>query len=48
LVSEIFHAHVKGRTRQGPLLWSVLVLAKWTERYLQSCSPRALDAQLTL
>lgn len=32
----LFRDHVKGRARNGQILWTLLVLATWAERYLRS------------
>ena len=31
---RIYHSHLTGTGRQGSTLWSLLVLARWAERYL--------------
>jgi hypothetical protein len=31
---KIYQAHLAGASRQGPVLWSLLILARWAERYL--------------
>jgi asparagine synthase (glutamine-hydrolysing) len=33
-VRRVFRAHQRGTAHQGPLLWSLLVLAAWSEHYL--------------
>jgi asparagine synthase (glutamine-hydrolysing) len=38
---RLYRAHLAGTGRHGGVLWSVLVLARWAERYL---GPRAGDA----
>src|SRR5206468_799025 len=30
----LFHTHLRGTGRHGGTLWSLLVLARWAERYL--------------
>jgi asparagine synthase (glutamine-hydrolysing) len=30
---RLYRAHCAGRGRHGPVLWSLLVLARWAERY---------------
>jgi asparagine synthase (glutamine-hydrolysing) len=32
--ARVFRSHQIGTSRQGPVLWSLLVLAAWSERYL--------------
>jgi asparagine synthase (glutamine-hydrolysing) len=34
---DLFHSHCSGAGRHGAALWSLLVLARWAERYLPSC-----------
>jgi asparagine synthase (glutamine-hydrolysing) len=36
---SVYHAHLSGRGRHGPILWSLLILARWAERYLASPHP---------
>ena len=36
---QIFQAHVRSAGRHGNLLWSLLVLARWAERYLPNRAP---------
>jgi asparagine synthase (glutamine-hydrolysing) len=31
---QVYRDHLSGRSRQGGVLWSLLVLARWAERYL--------------
>jgi len=31
---QLYQAHVKGRGRHGAVLWSLLVLGRWADRYL--------------
>jgi asparagine synthase (glutamine-hydrolysing) len=38
LVEKLFAAHRKGVGRHGNLLWSLLVLARWGERYLPAAA----------
>jgi asparagine synthase (glutamine-hydrolysing) len=33
-VARLYRRHLSGFTRHGPVLWSLLVLARWAERYL--------------
>jgi hypothetical protein len=33
-IGRLYRAHVGMRGRQGAVLWSILMLAKWTERWL--------------
>jgi asparagine synthase (glutamine-hydrolysing) len=40
-VRQLFQAHRAGTGRHGPVLWSVLVLARWAERYLAAPRPVA-------
>jgi asparagine synthase (glutamine-hydrolysing) len=37
-VQTLHEAHRRGTGRHGPVLWSVLVLARWSERYLRGVS----------
>jgi asparagine synthase (glutamine-hydrolysing) len=34
IARKLFHAHIRGTGRHGNVLWSLLVLARWAERYL--------------
>lgn len=34
VVGRVWNAHLKGTARQGGLLWSLLVLARWSDRYV--------------
>ena len=34
-VAALLDDHIRGRGRHGQILWSVLVLARWSERFLQ-------------
>jgi asparagine synthase (glutamine-hydrolysing) len=36
---RLYESHLRGSGRYGNLLWSLLVLARWAERYLVSTSP---------
>ena len=38
---RIYGHHVAGSSRQGPTLWSLLVLARWIERYRPSLTARS-------
>jgi len=38
---RIYTHHVAGSSRQGPTLWSLLVLARWIERYRPSLAVRS-------
>jgi asparagine synthase (glutamine-hydrolysing) len=40
MAHKLFRAHLRGTGRHGAALWSLLVLARWAERYL-GCSPEA-------
>jgi asparagine synthase (glutamine-hydrolysing) len=35
MARRVYHSHLAGRTRQGNILWSLLVLARWSEVYLK-------------
>jgi asparagine synthase (glutamine-hydrolysing) len=41
VIRDLFRAHERGRGRHGNVLWSLLVLARWSERYLRVGSPLA-------
>src|SRR5207253_3239445 len=34
VVRKIYRAHLTGTGRHGSVLWSLLILARWAERYL--------------
>jgi asparagine synthase (glutamine-hydrolysing) len=34
IAQQIYGSHLKGTSRLGNVLWSLLVLAKWSDRYL--------------
>jgi asparagine synthase (glutamine-hydrolysing) len=34
-VRKLFQSHLNGTSRHGKVLWSLLILARWAERYLQ-------------
>jgi asparagine synthase (glutamine-hydrolysing) len=36
MARQIFQAHVQGSSRHGSVLWSLLVLGQWTQRYLRA------------
>ena len=36
----LYHAHLAGTGRHGNVLWSLLVLARWADRYLAASPPR--------
>jgi hypothetical protein len=36
VVQKLYQAHQRGIGRHGNVLWSLLVLARWAERYLRS------------
>jgi asparagine synthase (glutamine-hydrolysing) len=38
IAGKIYRAHLAGTGRHGNLLWSLLILARWAERYLSSAS----------
>ncbi|HYV35657.1 MAG TPA: asparagine synthase (glutamine-hydrolyzing) [Gemmataceae bacterium] len=44
LAKQLFQAHRKGLGRHGAVLWSVLVLARWAERYLVNDRELAINA----
>jgi asparagine synthase (glutamine-hydrolysing) len=35
-IQNLFRAHLSGRGRHGNVLWAMLMLARWAERYLRS------------
>jgi asparagine synthase (glutamine-hydrolysing) len=37
---RIYRAHLAGTGRHGSILWSLLILARWSERYLRCSSER--------
>lgn len=37
--SRLYASHRSGTSRSGPILWSLLVLARWAERYLKHEAP---------
>jgi asparagine synthase (glutamine-hydrolysing) len=37
--SKIYRAHLAGTGRHGSVLWSLLILARWADRYLSSPEP---------
>jgi asparagine synthase (glutamine-hydrolysing) len=39
VVRSVYRAHQSGAGRHGAVLWSLLVLARWCERYLAAPSP---------
>lgn len=42
-VGEMYRSHLRGVGHHGQVLWSVLVLARWCERYLTATSPQTTD-----
>ena len=42
----LYRAHLRGTGRHGGVLWTLLVLAHWADRYLTPCAarPRAVPA----
>jgi asparagine synthase (glutamine-hydrolysing) len=40
-VRSLYQAHLRGVGRHGSVLWTLLVLARWAERYLTSATPVA-------
>jgi asparagine synthase (glutamine-hydrolysing) len=42
--SQLFRSHVAGSGRHGNVLWSLLVLSKWADRYL-AATPLPVDGQ---
>jgi asparagine synthase (glutamine-hydrolysing) len=47
-VRQLYDAHLRGAGRHGAVLWTLLVLGAWTERYLNSPSPNVTEgAQAT-
>lgn len=38
-VQKLYRAHCSGIGRHGPVLWSLLVLAHWADRYLRTTMP---------
>jgi asparagine synthase (glutamine-hydrolysing) len=35
-VRTLFRSHLSGRATNGSILWALLVLARWSERYLEN------------
>ena len=35
IARQIYGSHLKGTSRLGNVLWSLLVLARWADRYLE-------------
>ena len=38
-VGKLYRRHLSGLGRHGPVLWSLLVLARWADRYLGAAAP---------
>jgi asparagine synthase (glutamine-hydrolysing) len=45
-VAGLFADHRTGRGRHGAVLWSLLVLTRWAERFLANSAPRSVIPQL--
>lgn len=43
MARRIYQSHLAGTVRQGNTLWSLLVLARWADRYLDPGTPRVSD-----
>jgi asparagine synthase (glutamine-hydrolysing) len=44
---SLYRSHLSGLARHGNVLWSLLVLARWAERYLSTGRPLSPPASLT-
>jgi len=45
---KLFHSHLSGRGRHGSVLWSLLMLARWSERYLRPMPLAAAGSGLSI
>jgi len=47
VAKRVFLAHLSGTGRNGGILWSLLILARWAERYLASSPPSSLSSPIS-